>query len=122
MRIGELAAHAGVSTRALRYYEEQGLLRSERTTGGQRAYADDAVDRVLLIQRLYGAGLSSVTIRELLPCVYSGLSTPDSIARLAAEKDRIDQQVLELMATRDRLDAVIETARQHLPEAVGRAS
>lgn len=43
MRIGELAAKAGVSVRALRYYEEQNLLASERSPGGQRHYPHSAV-------------------------------------------------------------------------------
>lgn len=113
MRIGQLAAQSGVSTRALRYYEEQKLLASERTTAGQRTYADSAVDRVKLIQQLYAAGLSSATIRGLLPCVYAGVSTPDARARLAAERERIDNQVRQLIATRDRLDAVIRESLQH---------
>jgi len=47
MRIGELAARAGVSVRALRYYEEQNLLASVRSPSGQRQYPDSAVDRSL---------------------------------------------------------------------------
>ncbi|WP_067509220.1 MerR family transcriptional regulator [Actinoplanes sp. TFC3] len=108
MRIGELATKAGVSVRALRYYEEQELLYSERSTSGQRHYNDSAVDRVQLIQMLYGAGLSSKTVAELLPCVDAKVNTPESKARLAAERDRIDQQIVDLVKTRDRLDAVIE--------------
>lgn len=110
MRIGEVAAQAGVSTRALRYYEEQGLLASERTPGGQRIYPDTAVDRVKLVQQLYAAGLSSATIVGLLPCVYAPLSTPESLSRLAHERARIDRQIGDLIATRDRLDAVIIAA------------
>jgi len=107
MRIGELAAKAGVSVRALRYYEEQGLLISARSPSGQRHYADKAVERVQLIQTLYAAGLSSKTIADLLPCVDANESTPESRARLAAERDRIDAQIAELTRTRDKLDAVI---------------
>jgi DNA-binding transcriptional MerR regulator len=107
MRIGELAAQAGVSVRALRYYEEQGLLTTTRSPSGQRHYPDQAMDRVLLIQQLYAAGLTSSTILELLPCVDASTSTPESAARLAAERERIDQQIRGLLATRDRLDAVI---------------
>ncbi|MFI5897699.1 MerR family DNA-binding transcriptional regulator [Actinoplanes sp. NPDC051513] len=40
MRIGDLSAATGASTRSLRYYEEQGLLTSTRTPGGQRVYPD----------------------------------------------------------------------------------
>lgn len=107
MRIGELATEAGVSVRALRYYEEQGLLASERSPSGQRHYPDPAAERVQLIQMLYAAGLSSRTIADLLPCVDAKESTPESRARLAAERDRIDGQIVELIRTRDKLDAVI---------------
>ena len=107
MRIGDLAGRAGVSVRALRYYEEQGLLSAARSTSGQRHYPDAAVDRVQLIQQLYAAGLSSRTILELLPCVDAKVSTVESAARLAAERERIDRQIRGLLATRDRLDAVI---------------
>jgi DNA-binding transcriptional MerR regulator len=107
MRIGELATRSGVSVRALRYYEEQGLLAAARSDSGQRHYPEPAVDRVQLIQMLYGAGLSSRTIVELLPCVDAGVNTPESRARLAAERARIDEQISALIRTRDRLDAVI---------------
>ncbi|PRX97672.1 MerR family transcriptional regulator [Allonocardiopsis opalescens] len=117
MRIGELAARTGVSVRALRYYEEKELLAADRSTGGQRTYPGHAVDRVLLIQRLYAAGLSSRSILDLLPCVYSGTATPDTLARLVAERDRIDQRARELAQTRERLDSVIGSVRAQLDGA-----
>jgi DNA-binding transcriptional MerR regulator len=110
MRIGELAAKAGVSVRALRYYEEQNLLTSERSPSGQRRYPHGAVDRVQLIQQLYAAGLPSKTIVELLPCVDAAISTPASLARLSAERDRINTQISSLVSARDRLNAIIATA------------
>lgn len=110
MRIGELAEKTGVSVRALRYYEEQHLLSALRSPSGQRLYPDTAVERVRLIQQLYAAGLSSKTILDLLPCVDAGVSTPESMARLIAERDRINLQIDGLITTRDRLDAIIDVA------------
>ncbi|WJK37984.1 MerR family transcriptional regulator [Solwaraspora sp. WMMA2065] len=110
MRIGELADRAGVSTRALRYYEEQGLLVAQRSPAGQRRYSESAVERVRLIQRLYAANLSSRTIADLMPCVDAKVNTPESRARLAAERDRIDARIAELTAARSRLDEVIARA------------
>ena len=110
MRIGELASDTGVSMRALRYYEEQELPYAVRSESGQRHYPAAAVARVRLIQQLYAAGLSSRTIRDLLPCVDAGVSTPESMARLITERDRIDLQIADLIATRDRLEAVIGAA------------
>lgn len=110
MRIGEVATASGVSVRALRYYEERGLLESERTASGQRVYPGAAVDRVKLVQQLYAAGLNSRAVADLLPCVHTGLATEETLARLAVERDRLEARIVELVATRDRLQAIIVTA------------
>ncbi|QIS05677.1 MerR family transcriptional regulator [Nocardia brasiliensis] len=68
MLIGELARRTGVSTRLLRYYEEQGLLRPQRDGLGYRSYAEDATDRVAYIREMLAAGLSTEDIRGLLSC------------------------------------------------------
>ncbi|GAA1827449.1 MerR family transcriptional regulator [Actinomadura chokoriensis] len=114
MRIGDLAARTGVSVRSLRYYEQQGLLAAERSSSGQRQFPDGAVDRVRLIQQLYGAGLSSKTIAELIPCVVDGRATPELLARLAVQRDDIDRQIADLTDTRDRLDSVITGASTNM--------
>ncbi|WP_329101547.1 MerR family transcriptional regulator [Micromonospora sp. NBC_01699] len=114
MRIGELAARSGVSTRALRYYEEQRLLASERSPSGQRTYPESAVDRVRLIQQLYSAGLASRSIVELLPCVVTGVASPELLDRLAAERKRIEGQINDLIDTRDRLDTVLASAAESM--------
>ncbi len=71
MLIGELARRTGVSTRLLRYYEEQGLLRSERDSNGYRRYGPEAVDRVRRVRELLATGLNTDAIRTVLPCTRS---------------------------------------------------
>ncbi|MBL1082195.1 MerR family transcriptional regulator [Streptomyces actinomycinicus] len=118
MRIGELARRTAVSERSLRYYETQGLLTSDRTPGGHRDYPEAAVDRVVRIQELYAAGLNSDRIRQLLPCMRdqdggpSAIATPRLVDVLAAERDRIDRMIADLVRSRDTLDEVIRTARR----------
>ncbi|MEU5438238.1 MerR family transcriptional regulator [Streptomyces sp. NPDC020719] len=116
MRIGELAARAGVSVRSLRYYEEQGLLlTSTRSPSGQRHYTDDEIERVTFIQRLYAAGLSSRTIAELLPCVDSPSTEHSDAAleRMAHERERLSDHIADLTRTREALDGLMATARAH---------
>ncbi len=116
MRIGELARRSGVSERSLRYYETQGLLRAERTPGGQRHYGEWAVDRVIRIQALYAAGLNSKKIAQLLPCMRDAdgapneMATPLLVDELTAERDRINRMINDLIRSRDVLDDVIVTA------------
>ncbi|MFI7674455.1 MerR family transcriptional regulator [Actinophytocola sp. NPDC049390] len=110
MRIGELAERAGVSVRALRYYEENHLLTAERSPSGQRHYRESAVDRVRWIQMLYAAGLPSKTIVKLLPCFENNEVHDGVLELLSTERARIDRQVHDLVETRDRLDEAIASA------------
>ncbi|WP_210588735.1 MerR family transcriptional regulator [Streptomyces sp. GESEQ-35] len=115
MRIGELAARAGVSVRSLRYYEEQGLLTSTRSASGQRHYTEDHVERVTFLQRMYAAGLSSRTIAELLPCVDSpsDATSDAALQRMAEERDRLSEHIEDLIRTREALDGLMATNRAH---------
>lgn len=116
MRIGDVAHRAGVSTRALRYYEEQGLLASERTSAGQRSYAESAVERVRMIQQFFTAGLPSRTILQLLPCVDTGHASPEVFTMLEAERSRITASMADLATARDALDRMIDLAHHPTPE------
>lgn len=69
VRISELSRRTGSTQRALRYYEEQGLLQPERRPSGYREYADSDVDVVRRIKILLSAGLSTPVIAEILPCL-----------------------------------------------------
>lgn len=113
VRIGEVAREAGVSVRAVRYYEQEGLLTAERSPSGQRLYRQDAVARVRFFQQMYAAGLSSRRIAELLPCWDAGHTDADQRAMLRAERDRIQARVDDLQAALDRLDEVIAVSATH---------
>lgn len=110
MRIGELADRAGVSTRALRYYEEQLLLSPERTSGGHRFYPEAAVDRVKLIQELFSAGLGSRLIAALLPAIDARSVDPELLDRLLHEHARIEAKTAELQAANRRLKTLMQLA------------
>lgn len=70
MRIAELARRSGTTTRALRYGEEQGVLRAARTGNGYRDYAEESLPHVRQIQGLLEAGFGSRTVAQLLPCAH----------------------------------------------------
>ncbi|MBQ0997618.1 MerR family transcriptional regulator [Streptomyces nigra] len=113
IRIGEVARGAGVSVRAVRYYEEQGLLTPERSPSGQRLYRQDAIAMVRFFQQMYAAGLTSRRITELLPCWEAGHTDADQRAMLRIERERIQAKIDELEAARDRLDQVIAITDTH---------
>lgn len=103
MRIGELSRASGVSARSLRYYEEQGLIRSVRTAGGWRDFDRSMIDRVITIQHLLAAGLCTVTIGELLPCLAAPESERNGVLEVV-----LAQQVERLEAKRRELDRELD--------------
>lgn len=64
--VGQLAALAGVTVRALRHYEDEGLLRPQRAANGYRRYGTADVERLQQILLLRSCGLSLPDVREAL--------------------------------------------------------
>lgn len=113
IRIGEVARGAGVSVRAVRYYEQQGLLIAERSPSGQRLYRQDAIALVRFFQQMYAAGLTSRKITELLPCWNSGHTDAEQRTMLRAERDRIQAKVDDLQHALNRLNQLIAITDTH---------
>ena len=113
IRIGEVARGAGVSVRAVRYYEQQGLLIAERSPSGQRLYRQDAIPLVRFFQQMFAAGLTSRRIIELLPCFDSGHTDADQRAMLRVERERIQTKIDDLQTALDHLDKVIAITDTH---------
>lgn len=116
MQIRELAERTGVSTRALRYYEEKGLLAPQRSANGYRRYAAEDVERVRRIRFLLAAGINTDMAREVLPCLLDdgGFLAPycqETVEDFERERERIDAQIAELEAARSSLDAIIAAGR-----------
>jgi DNA-binding transcriptional MerR regulator len=66
VKIGQLAELTGIPTRMLRYYEQQGLLTSERTLNGYRAYTEADVEKATRVRALIQSGLSTRMARIVL--------------------------------------------------------
>ncbi|NUU31738.1 redox-sensitive transcriptional activator SoxR [Arthrobacter sp. C9C5] len=66
MSIGEIASRAGITVPTLRYYEERGLVHSQRTTGNQRRYKRMSLRRLAVIAAGQRVGLSLEQIKSAL--------------------------------------------------------
>ncbi len=109
LTIGELAARSGLATSALRYYEDLGLIRSERTAGGQRRYPRATLRRVAFIRAAQQVGLSLDEARTALADLPAD-RTPNATewAHVARSwQHRIDAQIAGLQRLRTRLTGCI---------------
>jgi MerR family transcriptional regulator, redox-sensitive transcriptional activator SoxR len=105
LTIGEVAARTGVATSALRYYEERGLISSQRTAGNQRRFPRTVIRTVSVIRAAQEVGLTLNEIADALDSLPDGRTpTASDWSRLATGwRESIDHRIAELEALRDDL-------------------
>lgn len=119
LTIGELAQHAQLGAETLRYYERLGLLSpAERTPGGYRLYAPDALERLDFIRRAQALGFSLAEIAELLALHARPEADMGAVRAIAAERlAQIDAKMDDLRRMRSGLQALLDACPGHGPAA-----
>ncbi|HEY5694289.1 MAG TPA: redox-sensitive transcriptional activator SoxR [Gaiellaceae bacterium] len=109
LTIGELSARSGVAPSALRFYEERGLIRADRTDGNQRRYPRSTLRRIALVRAGRAAGIPLERIRQALDSLPTERSpTRRDWERLSrAWRADIEERISLLEALRDRLTTCI---------------
>lgn len=102
MRIGEVAQAAGTTTKALRFYEEIGLLPpAQRTPAGYRDYTIAVLDRLDFIRRGRAAGLTLAQIGQVLQIRDDGQAPCRHVTDLLATRlEDLDRQITQLQQLR----------------------
>ncbi len=119
VRIGEAAQAAGMTSKALRFYEEHGLLpAAKRTANGYRDYTGEAINRLDFIRRGRAAGLALAQIREILILRDAGRAPCTHVRDLlAGQLADLDAQIAELVALRTTVAEYHAIAAAADPEA-----
>ena len=109
LTIGQVAARAGVATSALRFYEERGLISSERASSGHRRFSRPVIRRVAFIVFAQRVGLSLDEIGgELAKLPADRAPTRADWAKLSSSwTGRIDERIAELERLRAGLTECI---------------
>lgn len=109
LSIGQVSERTGVAISALRFYEREGLLRADRTEGGQRRYRREVIRRVSFVRIAQQVGLSLEEIRGALEALPDDRTpTKTDWARLSrAWRSRLDDHIASLTRLRDDLTSCI---------------
>lgn len=117
MRIRELATQAGVTVKAVRYYESRGLLAPSRAENGYREYDAADVHVVREIRALLSLGLTADETVPFVDCLRAGNDRADVCpASLDAYRTRIadiDRRIDELTGLRRQLAGLLYDAEHH---------
>lgn len=109
LTISEAAERSGFATSALRYYEREGLIDAQRTSGGQRRYERHELRRLAFIAAARHVGLTLDEIREALSVLPSGRNpTKADWTKISRSwRHRLDAEIAALEKLRDGLDGCI---------------
>ncbi len=103
MDIAEVARLSGLSTSALRFYEEKGLISSTGRHGLRRQYGASVIERLALVTLGRKAGFSLDDIAQMLG---GGKRLQINRGRLLEKAEQIDVKIKRLTATRELLNHV----------------
>ncbi len=109
MTIGQLAERTGVATSALRFYEERGLISSDRTAGNQRRFRRAEIRRVSVIRAAQRCGLTLEEITQAMDTLPSeGTAGQADWERMStAWRMQLEERIVGLQLLRDQLDSCI---------------
>jgi len=109
LTIGQVAQRSGVPHTALRFYEERGLISSERSSGNQRRYPRTVLRRIAFIRAAQRVGLSLEDIGEALATLPNDHApTKADWARLSRNwRDELDARIDALQRLRDQLTGCV---------------
>jgi len=115
LRVGDLARQTGKTVRAIRLYEEQGLLApATRSSGGFRLYEPGAVERVRWIELLHGLGFSLHEMRDLISSWWGSGLGPEAMGDLRALFTRKLEQTRETIARHQQLERELMQGLRYL--------
>jgi len=117
--IGELAREFDLTTRAIRFYEDCGLITPQRS-GRNRVYTARDRTRLKLTLRGKRLGLTLAEVKELVDMYESPRDTQPQLKKflvvLAAHRAQLEQQMADLQATLEEVRAHEKEARRLLTE------
>ncbi len=124
--ISDLANEFDLTTRAMRFYEDMGLLQPQRTGPGgrNRLYSVRDRTRLNLTLRAKRLGLSLTEAKELIDMYDSPRDTGPQLRKfldiLAHHRQQLEDQLSDLQATLDEVKAHEKEARALLARSGGR--
>jgi len=112
MNIGDVASRSGLPPKTIRYYEDIGLVKPERSTNGYRRFTDADVHKLVFLGRARTLGFSIEDCRTLLG-LYEDQSRESAHVKAVAEEHlhAIEQKIEQLQAMHSTLSGLVEACR-----------
>jgi len=117
LKVGELARSAGVTAKAIRFYERKRILPpAQRAPNGYRLYNEDAVDMLRFIRQASSLGLTLAEIKDIITIRQGGRPPCTHVHRLLRDKAaELDRKLKDLVDMRRRIDRSLRAWNRRPP-------
>ena len=108
MNIGEVAERSGIPPKTIRYYEDIGLVRPQRSGNGYRAFGETDLHKLTFLGRARALGFSIDDCRNLLG-LYENENRESAQVKAVAEEhlSAIDEKIAQLQSMRETLSHLV---------------
>ena len=118
MNIGEVAERSGIPPKTIRYYEDIGLVRAQRSGNGYRTFRETDLHKLAFLGRARALGFSIEDCRNLLSLYEDETRESAQVKTIAEEHlSAIDNKIAQLQEMRETLSHLVEACHgDHLPD------
>ena len=118
MNIGEVAERSGLPPKTIRYYEDIGLVRPQRSDNGYRAFREPDLHKLAFLGRARALGFSIEDCRMLLSLYEDETRESAQVKSIALEHLKaIDEKIAQLGAMRETLSHLVDACHgDHRPD------
>ena len=118
-KIGEVADLLATSVRAIRYYEEEGLITPERSSRGTRYYSKHHIARLRTIKKMTESGFALEPIKNLAKAREQQNTGDLSQKAVRAQLDEIESEIHQQMTQLQQLASQLEAAKSKIKKCAG---
>ncbi len=109
MNIGDVAERSGLPAKTIRYYEDIGLIRPDRSANGYRSFREAHIHKLAFLGRARSLGFTIEECRALLALYDDKDRASSDVKQVAIEHlIQIDRKIVELQAMRATLGQLVE--------------
>ncbi len=109
MNIGEVAERSGIPPKTIRYYEDIGLVRPQRSNNGYRAFQETDLHKLAFLGRARALGFTIEDCRTLLSLYEDEARASAQVKAIAEEHlTAIDEKITQLQDMRETLSHLVE--------------
>ena len=108
MNIGDVSSRSGLPAKTIRYYEDIGLIKPNRSTNGYRCFAESDLHKLAFLGRARALGFTIEDCRTLMALYEDESRASADVKQLAQEHlAKIETKISDLQAMRDTLDELV---------------